>query len=574
MKTLILNSFGIVLLSVISLMAIGLGGSTQSDLEKTGEYYYHIDESRLLVNDLIEAKMGLYEFKIYSPFRFILDGIKTAGLESYITKASVMQIDYLELRKLKESKSENIILNIPVSEKENIALELTKVDILGPDFKVVELTNKGVQQVQYTPGIYYRGRIKNHEGSIASVSVFDDHIMGVLADENGNYNLGPLLDNKQVTSKYIIYNDKDLKTPFNFKCGVDDASNKMLKPIKNSIGQPGMFARRAVTTYFVADYRTFLDKNSNTQQVANYITGFFNSVATIYQNEYLPVQISSISVYTSPDPYMYLFDSYEILLAFGSNTKDNFNGDLAHLLSTRPNGFGGIAWIRQLCGQYDPIDSSGRFAFSNIDTTYYVFPTYSWTVTVVAHEMGHNFGSMHTHACWWPIRPNVIGAIDSCYTAEGGCFSFTQPNYNGTLMSYCHLNGATNLRNGFGQMPGDTVRLRYNQGLCFGPVINSSEPPTMFALLQNYPNPFNPVTFIRFDVPQVSTITLIVYDAAGKEIARLLDNAYYDVGEHSFVFNASKFALSSGVYFYKLIATDLATGKLVYHNVKKMILVK
>lgn len=573
MKKLILNSVGIVLLLFISLMVIGVGENTPDNLPLE-KYRYPIDESKLRVNDLIETKTALYKFKTYAPFRFIADGIKNSGLEAYIKKASVMQIDYLELKKLRESKPENIILDIPISEKENITLELTEMNILAPGFKVVDISNRGVQPVQYTPGIYYRGRIKNHEGSIASISIFDDHIMGILADENGNYNLGPILDNKQMTSKYVIYNDKDLKIPFNFKCDVDDVSSKLLKPIKNSIEQPGMLARRAVSTYFVADYQTFLDKNSNISQVANYITGFFNSVATIYQNDYLPVQIASISVYTSPDPYRYLFDSYEILLAFGSNTKDNFNGDLAHLLSTRPNGFGGIAWIRQLCGHYDPVDSSGRFAFSNIDTTYYTFPTYSWTVTVVAHEMGHNFGSMHTHACWWPIRPNVIGAIDSCYDAEGGCFTFTQQNYNGTLMSYCHLNGATNLRNGFGPMPGDTVRLRYNQGLCFGPVINSSEPPTMFALLQNYPNPFNPVTFIRFDVPQVSTITLVVYDVSGKEVARLLDNVYYNVGEQSFVFNASKFSLASGVYFYKLVARDVTNGKLIYHNVKRMVLIK
>jgi hypothetical protein len=105
-------------------------------------------------------------------------------------------------------------------------------------------------------------------------------------------------------------------------------------------------------------------------------------------------------------------------------------------------------------------------------------------------------------------------------------------------------------------------------------VINSSEPPTMFALLQNYPNPFNPVTFIRFDVPQVSTITLVVYDVSGKEVARLLDNVYYNVGEQSFVFNASKFSLASGVYFYKLVARDVTNGKLIYHNVKRMVLIK
>ncbi|TRZ64047.1 T9SS C-terminal target domain-containing protein, partial [bacterium] len=252
-----------------------------------------------------------------------------------------------------------------------------------------------------------------------------------------------------------------------------------------------------------------------------------------------------------------------------------FNGDLAQLLSTRQEGFGGIAWVRTLCQPYSIPDSSGRYSFCGIDTTYFNFPTFSWTVTVMTHEMGHNFGSMHTQACWWPVEVNKIGAIDSCYTAEGGCFSSTRASYNGTIMSYCHLNGAIVLRNGFGSMPGDTIRLRYNQGACFGTVINSSEHPAKFSLMQNYPNPFNPGTNLQFDVPLDARVTLKVYDINGREIAQLKNSAYYSPGTYSIYFNTVNYALSSGVYFYKIFAVDASSpSKVLFTEVKKMLYIK
>src|SRR5690606_3248833 len=55
----------------------------------------------------------------------------------------------------------------------------------------------------------------------------------------------------------------------------------------------------------------------------------------------------------------------------------------------------------------------------------------------------------------------------------------------------------------------------------------SSEVPESFRLYQNYPNPFNPSTKIRFEIPssvrgEKSKVRLLVYDNAGKEVARLV----------------------------------------------------
>jgi hypothetical protein len=93
---------------------------------------------------------------------------------------------------------------------------------------------------------------------------------------------------------------------------------------------------------------------------------------------------------------------------------------------------------------------------------------------------------------------------------------------------------------------------------------NTNEIPSGFSLSQNYPNPFNPVTNIKFSVPQPGAVSLIVFDIAGKEVAKLV-NQDMNSGTYSFDFNASH--LSSGVYFYRLSAGS-------FTDVKKMILVK
>ncbi|MBS1515601.1 MAG: T9SS type A sorting domain-containing protein [Bacteroidetes bacterium] len=85
-----------------------------------------------------------------------------------------------------------------------------------------------------------------------------------------------------------------------------------------------------------------------------------------------------------------------------------------------------------------------------------------------------------------------------------------------------------------------------------------------YKLMQNYPNPFNPATKIRFELPKSSFVNLKVYNSAGKEIATLV-NEKLAQGVYETEFDAS--ALSSGVYFYKIVTGD-------FIQTKKMLLVK
>ena len=88
--------------------------------------------------------------------------------------------------------------------------------------------------------------------------------------------------------------------------------------------------------------------------------------------------------------------------------------------------------------------------------------------------------------------------------------------------------------------------------------------PEKFELHQNYPNPFNPTTIIKFQISELSFVTLKVYDVLGSEIATLV-NEEKSVGGYEVEFDAT--TLPSGIYFYRLQAGD-------FIETKKMVLMK
>lgn len=88
--------------------------------------------------------------------------------------------------------------------------------------------------------------------------------------------------------------------------------------------------------------------------------------------------------------------------------------------------------------------------------------------------------------------------------------------------------------------------------------------PIAFALKQNYPNPFNSGTFISYELPVTSVVTLKVFDLLGKEVATLV-NGIQRANSYTVPFNAS--SLSSGVYFYRLQTPT-------FTETKKMMLIR
>lgn len=100
--------------------------------------------------------------------------------------------------------------------------------------------------------------------------------------------------------------------------------------------------------------------------------------------------------------------------------------------------------------------------------------------------------------------------------------------------------------------------------------IADTEIPDKYELYQNYPNPFNPETVIKFDLPEDSDVKLSVYNVVGEKVETLV-NREMSAGMHKIKWKASRY--SSGVYFYRLDASSVATDN-KYKKVEKMLLIK
>jgi hypothetical protein len=117
----------------------------------------------------------------------------------------------------------------------------------------------------------------------------------------------------------------------------------------------------------------------------------------------------------------------------------------------------------------------------------------------------------------------------------------------------------------------EAIESGYDVGTLFGPypVVASGEVPT-YWLGQNVPNPFarSEGTTIRFSLAKAGEVEISIFDAAGRLVRRLEQNA--GAGENAVHWdgsNGSGRSVNSGMYFYKIKAGD-------FTDTKKMMLVE
>ena len=70
-----------------------------------------------------------------------------------------------------------------------------------------------------------------------------------------------------------------------------------------------------------------------------------------------------------------------------------------------------------------------------------------------------------------------------------------------------------------------------------------------FSLKQNSPNPFNNITSINYNIPDLSFVSLVVYDVNGN-VNKILVNENKNAGRYNVTWSPEN--LSSGIYYFKL----------------------
>jgi hypothetical protein len=77
--------------------------------------------------------------------------------------------------------------------------------------------------------------------------------------------------------------------------------------------------------------------------------------------------------------------------------------------------------------------------------------------------------------------------------------------------------------------------------------------PQAFDLAAAYPNPLRQIATVRFATPVATTVRVAVYDALGREVARLVDGPM-DAGRHQATFVSD--GLPSGTYLLRMSTAD------------------
>lgn len=370
-----------------------------------------------------------------------------------VTKATLAKLDTRALQRIFLGKEQTIEVTLPYLEQ-TLTLQLYKVNPLHEGF---HLDTNLEQNIAYQPGVYYRGIIKGDMNSLVAFNFFENDCNAIISSATlGNVVVGKSELNK-TSSDYVIYSDADFKISQATACATKDVVTD--KPLATSQER---LSAKCVSIYFEIENDIYQAGGSNTTTTTNWMTSVFNNVQTIFNNDGISTAIKSIYIWTTPDPYAGS-SSTDYLYQFNS-VRPAFDGDLGQLVGI-DGGLGGVAiTVSGLC-------SSNNFSYSSVNYSYSNFPTYSWTVQVITHELGHLLGSPHTHGCYWNGNNTAIdGCGQSAGYSEGSCPQGPIPSsaVKGTIMSYCHLVSGVGISfsNGFGPQPTNRILTAIGNGTC------------------------------------------------------------------------------------------------------------
>lgn len=404
----------------------------------------------------VQALQAVFAAQESTPL-FATERNRTSDIQE-VEKFHLLQLDEERSSALHHEAPATLSLELPVEGEDQILLQLVRVDRSIP--VVIESATRAPVAVK--SAVHYQGIVAGDPHSIVAFSVLENEVIGLVSSAaiGGNWVLGrqPAAPGaeRSLTNDYVFYQDREIFQEQTFSCSTPDSGEGYLREELAELVDNSRDLSDCVQIYFEVNYDIYQDKGS-VQAAVQYVEALFNQVATLYANEQINMTISEVFVWNTPSPYSST-SSGQMLTDF-QNQRTSFNGDLAQLLSYRASG--GIAVVNGLCHPY----TIAKMSYAGIGSNFSQVPTYSWSVMVVAHELGHLLGSQHTHACVWNGNST---AIDGCpgYT-EGGCASPGLPAGGGTIMSYCHLSQVgINLSRGFGTQPGNLIRNRVAAATC------------------------------------------------------------------------------------------------------------
>ena len=353
---------------------------------------------------------------------------------------------------IKNSNPCEFQIQLPFFEGDTINLYLESFDVFTNDFQLLRNTENGLVLDDYKP-IIKSYRIKDSEGWTGSISFMKNYLIGVVKKSGKVYEIKYFQD-----GVYILYDVNASISESNFMCQTDTDDfvlpNNNAQPLQLSGGPECLEMGIEIDNY------TYNEFNGNCYEAVEWSLALLAGVNEVYMselNDIVTLQARYVNVWEIVDNYDPLNDCGDMLDEMPNYwTNPPFDDiysqtDLVHLFSQK-NANGGIAWVGALCGGIFN-STTGFGVTSGLNTSLiYDYPDntpYSYNLSYLGHEIGHNFGSPHTHNCNWDADPSLNfpgGAIDACSDVEGNCDPPNNPPNEswqqsiGTIMSYCDFN--------------------------------------------------------------------------------------------------------------------------------------
>jgi cysteine-rich repeat protein len=325
----------------------------------------------------------------------------------------------------------------PLGGARTVSLELRRFAPVGPHTRVEVVDAGGPRAVAMPDAAYFTGRVAGEPESRALVVAAPDAVHGFVASGGDVFRFGPGADG--VHRGYALGEvDAGAYPPPPAFC-VNDAHPELTvaSPAPARLAPPVAAAGLRVAQVAVETDGELRQKFGSEQAALAYLGELLAAASAIYERDVaVRLTFSYIRLWGSAaaDPWG-AADPGAALQEVRTHWLDPDNDmgdvagprDLVHFLSGKPVR-GGVAYVNALCSQAYGFAVSQVFGAFDLAS-----PSSIWDVMVLTHEMGHNFGSPHTH-CYDP-------PIDRCYNAEPGCWDGAVVSSRGTIMSYCHLTG-------------------------------------------------------------------------------------------------------------------------------------